>query len=569
MRRFSAALLATLLFLAIPVMARADGDKGAVPADKAKDSPAAKSADKSANAQPNNTAKPPAKTELQQLQELIQQQADELAAQRKALNEQQKEIDTLKVGSAVKPSNAPAAAEPAPAAAPATLPAPVPAAPLPLSEKPSSTTPALRAAESSSATHATASPAARPPQSSDQKLGPIALQDFKIGATFYGDFSHFTDTGFGPAFQDAPTTQLGPGNSELNVFEINRAYINLFYTPNAHVSLRITPDIFREIDSTDGPIAAGNGAQNNGTTNGNYTFRLKYAYVDFQKIFGDGAFKDDKVTFGQTQSPLIDWEEGLSGHRYAYLVPWNYLSLSSSYSGARIHGPIQMNGKEYLDYDLGVFNTASFHAIDTSDKKQVMVRLTWYPLGTTVDRTGFGLTFFENYGYNTKLPSQISTPLNRIAILGHFQTHDNKYLIAGEYDLGHNATSTGNLFSGTAPVSGGPFFAGGAANDIGTVSAAVLAGNATRQQGFAFFGHAGLGHSPFALWGFYQRFQPNVNFPGTDPIDFARTIGGLSYHFDKYFDVAFGDENFHWLHPQGMLGADDTNGIVIWTQFVF
>src|SRR5690242_17601174 len=211
-------------------------------------------------------------------------------------------------------------------------------------------------------------------------------------------------------------------------------------------------------------------------------------------------------------SPLIDWEEGLSGHRYTYLVPWNYLSLSSSYSGARIHGPIQLNGKEYLDYDLGVFNTASFHAIDTSDKKQVMVRLTWYPLGTTLDRTGFGLTFFENYGYNTKLPSQISTPLNRIAILGHFQTHDNRYLIAGEYDLGHNATSTGNLFSGTAPVSGGPFFAGGAANDIGTVSAAVLAGNATRQQGFAFFGHAGLGHSPFGLWGFYQRFKPNVNF---------------------------------------------------------
>src|SRR5690348_12287808 len=231
MRRFSAALLATLLFLAIPVMARADGDKGAVPADKAKDSPAAKSADKSASAQPN--------TELQQLQELIQQQADELAAQRKALNEQQKEIDALKGGSAVQPSNAPAVAEPAPAAAPATLPATVPAATLPISEKPSSATPPLRATESSSASNASAGPASRPPQSNDQKLGPIALQDFKIGATFYGDFSHFTDTGFGPAFQDAPTTQLGPGNSGLNVFEINRAYINLFYTPNAHVSLRI------------------------------------------------------------------------------------------------------------------------------------------------------------------------------------------------------------------------------------------------------------------------------------------------------------------------------------------
>lgn len=421
--------------------------------------------------------------------------------------------------------------------------------------------------ESSSMSQAAANPAALPPQSSDQKLGPIALQDFKIGATFYGSFSHYTDTGFGPAFQDTPTTQLGPGNSGLNAFEVNRAYINLFYTPNAHVTLRITPDIYRQVDNTDGAIATGNGAQTNGTENGSYTFRLKYAYVDFQKIFGEGAFKDDKVTFGQTQNPLVDWEEGLSGYRYAYLVPWNFLSLSSTYAGARLHGPIEINGKEYFDYDLGVFNTASFHAIETNDKKQAMVRLTWYPLGTATDRTGFGLTFFEDYGYNTKFPSQISTPLNRLAVLGHFQTHNKKYEIVGEYDLGRNALSTGNLFSGVAPVAGGPFFLGGASNDIGTVSAAVLAGNATRQQGFAFFGHAGLGHSPFSLWGFYQYFQPNTKFPGMDPIDFARTVGGLSYHFDKYFDVAFGDQNFHWVHPQGMLGAEDTNGIVIWTQF--
>ena len=430
-----------------------------------------------------------------------------------------------------------------------------------------SASPTFRQTESSSMSQAAASLAARPPQSGDQKLGPIALQDFKIGATFYGSFSHYTDTGFGPAFQDTPTTQLGPGNSGLNAFEVNRAYINLFYTPNAHVTLRITPDIYRQIDNTDGAIAAGNGAQTNATENGSYTFRLKYAYVDFQKIFGEGAFKNDKVTFGQTQNPLVDWEEGLSGYRYAYLVPWNFLSLSSTYSGARLHGPIEVNGKEYLDYDLGVFNTASFHAIETNDKKQAMVRLTWYPLGSTTDRIGFGLTFFEDYGYNTKFPSQISTPLNRLAVLGHFQTHDKKYEIVGEYDLGRNALSTGNLFSGVAPVAGGPFFLGGGSNDVGTVSAAVLAGTATRQQGFAFFGHAGIGHSPFSLWGFYQYFQPNTKFPGKDPIDFSRTVGGLSYHFDKYFDVAFGDQNFNWVHPQGMTGAQNTNGIVIWTQF--
>lgn len=427
--------------------------------------------------------------------------------------------------------------------------------------------PTVRPTESSSMSQAAAGTAEQTPQRNDQKLGPISLQDFKIGATFYGSFSHYTDTGFGPAFQDTPTTQLGPGNSGLNAFEVNRAYINLFYTPNAHVTLRITPDIYRQIDNTDGAIAAGNGAQTNSTENGSYTFRLKYAYVDFQKIFGEGAFKNDKVTFGQTQNPLVDWEEALSGYRYAYLVPWNFLSLSSTYSGARLHGPVEFNGKEYLDYDLGVFNTASFHAIETNDKKQAMVRLTWYPIGTTTDRTGLGLTFFEDYGYNTKLPSQISTPLNRLAVLGHFRSHNKQYEIVGEYDLGRNALSTGNLFSGVAPVAGGPFFLGGASNDIGTVSAAVLAGNATRQQGFAFFGHAGIGHSPFSLWGFYQYFQPNTKFPGTDPIDFSRTVGGLSYHFEKYFDVAFGDQNFHWVHPRGMSGAEDTNGVVIWTQF--
>src|SRR6185437_9124266 len=176
----------------------------------------------------------------------------------------------------------------------------------------SSVAPTLRRGESSSMSQAGTRLAAPPTQDNDQKLGPIALQDFKIGVTFYGSFSHYTDTGFAPAFQDAPTLQLGPGNAGLNVFEVTRAYINLFYTPNSHVAIRITPDIYREIDSTDGAIAAGNGAQINGTDNGNYSFRLKYAYVDFQNIFGEGALRDDKVTFGQTQSPLIDWEEGLS-----------------------------------------------------------------------------------------------------------------------------------------------------------------------------------------------------------------------------------------------------------------
>lgn len=377
-----------------------------------------------------------------------------------------------------------------------------------------------------------------------EKLGPIATQNIKIGATVYGSFSHYSETGFVPAFQDLNTTQLGPGNDGLNTFELTRGYVNFFYTPNDKVTLRITPDIYRASD-------------------GSLTFRLKYGFVDLQNIFGNGAFKKAKLTLGQTTEPLVDWEEALSSHRYTYLVPWNYLSLSSTYDGVKLHGPLEWNGKEYLDYDLGVFNTASFHAVETNDKKQVMGRLTVYPFGTTADRTGLGFTAFENYGYNTKLPSQISTPLNRLSLLAHYQTHDSAYQIAFEYQLGRNATSTGNMFSGAGPAAGSPF---------NTLAGIVLSGTHTRQQGFNVFGHASIGHSPFSLWGLYQYFQPNTNFQPSsvgltdNPLDFERTVGGIAYKVNDHFDIAFGDQNFHWVHPQGQTGPD-TNGLVIWTQF--
>jgi hypothetical protein len=50
-------------------------------------------------------------------------------------------------------------------------------------------------------------------------------------------------------------------------------------------------------------------------------------------------------------------------------------------------------------------------------------------------------------------------------------------------------------------------------------------------------------------------------------LDFTRTVGGISYKVTDHFDFAFGDQNFHWRHPQGMVPGGDTNAIVIWTQF--
>jgi hypothetical protein len=546
MRVFAACIVALGLF-ATPVMAGAGGagnndsaaaanPNGAAAAPAAQPAKAAQPAN-AAPAAPNaaspaKPAEPAMETEIQQLRDALAVQAQQIQDQQKQM---QKLEDQLKASGSNREN---LSASPSASAVAA----------------PSSASPATASTASLSTPSSAMSPAPGAAAKADDKdkLGPIATQDFKIGVTFFGDWSDYNSTGYGMQFMDTPTAQMGPGENGYNTFEVNRAYVTFLYTPNEHVALRITPDIFRD-------------------SSGNYSFRLKYGYVDFQKIFGDGAFKNDKLTFGQTQQPLTDWEEGLSGYRYTYLTPWNYVSLSSTWVGAKLHGPIEFNGKEYVDYDFGVFNNASFHAVESNETKQFMVRGTVYPLGTTADRTGLGITFFNDFGYKGAVPSAPQTSLDRLAAIAFYQTHNKADQIAFEYEWGHNAFSTGNLFNGAGTPSGPTYGA------FATEAAGILSGS-THQQGYALFGHARLGHTPFSLFGLWQYFKPNTDydaaangFTSGDPLDWERTIGGISYSVTKQFDVAFGDENFHWVHAQGAVNnapvGPDTNGIVIWTQF--
>lgn len=424
---------------------------------------------------------------------------------------------------------------------------------------------------------AAAQPASMPsqaaPSGKPEKLSDLALGKVKLSALFFGDYAYYSKTGFGPQFL-TQLNQDGPGNNGFNSFDVTRTYLNFFYTPTDAVTLRVTPNIYRQVDVSG---ATGNG-KNSGiasSSNGNLGFRLKYAYVEFNSPFkGSAAFGKDKVTLGQTTNPLVDWEEGLTGRRYIYLTPWNYLSLSSTYSGATVHGPVMIGGREYLDYHVGIFNTASFHALEVSEKKQAMARVTWYPFGTDSDRTGFGVTAFGDYGYVTKTPDSPSTSLDRWAFLLHYQTLDKRYLIAAEYDLGRNAFSVGNLFSGAGPAD-----ALGLAStptpyaNFSSMASAILGGTNTHQEGFDVFGHAQIGSSPFYLFGFFQQFKPNTHVLGANPLDFQRTVAGVSYHFNDHLDFALDDQNLTFTHRNtgmsaaalaplsGSLAAANPNGI--------
>jgi hypothetical protein len=550
MRAFVACFLALGLTIT-PAMAAGGNDK--TPAEPSSKPAVATAHPAASSPAPASPAEARVENELQQLRDLLDAQTKQIEQQSEQLKEQQKKIDSLE--SQAKPG---ATIRESLAAGPATTPD---AAGLAheLASAPPTNTAGL------SSVSAPPVPAAQSTEELTKrvdtlenkfgKLSDLANGKVKIGATFYGDWAYYTDTGFGPQFL-TQINQDGPGNAGFNSFDISRAYINLFYTPNDAVTLRITPNVYRQVDVSN---AVGNG-KNAGiasSSNGNLGYRLKYAYVDFNTLFkSSDAFKKDKLTVGQQTNPLVDWEEQLYGYRYVNLTPWNYLSLSSTYTGVSLKGPIEFNGKEYLDYHLGVYNTASFHAIETNDKKQAMGRLTWYPLGATADRTSLGLTFFEDYGYNTKTPDAVSTPLNRMSVLVHYQSHSHGLLIAGEYDLGRNAFSTGNLFSGSGPADAlglaptptqyAPF---------ASLASAILAGNRTEQQGFDFFGHIRLGNTPFSLFGMYEYFQPNTKISGTDPIDFMRTVGGISYKYNDHFEFSFDDQNLNYFHNQFTMSA--------------
>ncbi|HWA95409.1 MAG TPA: hypothetical protein VG844_12480 [Terracidiphilus sp.] len=418
------------------------------------------------------------------------------------------------------------------------------------------------------------------------ELSDLAFGKVKIGATFFGDWAYYSKTGFGPQFMTQMNTE-GPGNDGFNTFDITRTYLNVLYTPTDDITLRLTPNIYRAINTSAGALADGSGAQVSSSNNGNLTFRLKYAYLQFNHPFkGSKAFGKGNIRLGQTMNPLVDWEEGLYGYRFVNLTPWNYLSLSSTYVGAEVNGPIMANGKEYLDYQIGVFNTASFHAIEQNDKKQIMGRLTFYPFGTHTDRTGLGFTIFENYGYNTKTPDTKSTPLNRLAILGHYQSPKKGFLIAGEYDLGRNAISTGQMFSGAGPTSTGSYAW------LNSLASALLAGDKTSQQGWAVFGHADLGKSPFAVFGMVHGFDPNTKIDPPNPLNFVRTVAGVSYKYNKYLTFAIDDQNLNYrtsqydmtaaqiatfssslaaTYPSGIPNVvpDGTNAILINAQFSY
>lgn len=378
---------------------------------------------------------------------------------------------------------------------------------------------------------------------------------FRVGALFYADYRFYTHTGWQPQ-ELTQITNPGPGNENYNSFDITRTYLNFFFFPTKDWTLRLTPNMYKTIGSSNDKIGAVTGFGSN--LDGDLGVRMKYAYLQYNSLWNRVPdLKGGTIQLGEIPNPLVDWEEGLYGYRFVNLTPWNYYSLSSTQVGISMQGPVKFFGgeKNYLDYAFGVYDNSSFHTYEQTDTKEGMARLSFYPFGADWRFQGLGVTGFYNYGYGNLTPDESSLPaklkgsqarITRLAALLHYATEE--WGIAGEFDYGHNAFSASNLFSGSGPAD--EFGEGTTSYAAFTaMTNAILNNGQSQELGFDFFGHYHIMHTPLTLFGMFQLWQPNTNV-ALNPLDFQRWVVGVSYQYNEYLRFAVDSQNLSYYHGQ-------------------
>jgi len=205
---------------------------------------------------------------------------------------------------------------------------------------------------------------------------PDDTPSIKVGATFYADYTIQTE----PNVIDADGNQV-----TFSSFNIARAYINVTGNISHIVAFRITPDIARET-GTGSSLA------------GSYTYRLKYAYAQFN--LDDWMQRGSWVRLGVQNTPWIDFIDTV--YRYRFQGPTledREGILSSADAGAAFHYNFRGN---YGDVFAGFFNGDNYNRPELNDQKAFMIRGTVRPLPRHPLLRGLRVTGFANLDHYVK-----------------------------------------------------------------------------------------------------------------------------------------------------------------------
>src|SRR3954470_2548850 len=121
---------------------------------------------------------------------------------------------------------------------------------------------------------------------------PDDTPSIKVGVTIFADYT---------VIQQPKITDADGNAGTLNAFQIGRSYINLTGNISHAIAFRLTPDIARE---------TGTGS----SLNGSYTFRLKYAYAQWN--LDDHMTRGSFARFGMQPNPYFDMFEGVYRYRF-------------------------------------------------------------------------------------------------------------------------------------------------------------------------------------------------------------------------------------------------------------
>jgi hypothetical protein len=386
-----------------------------------------------------------------------------------------------------------------------------------------------------------------------------------LGTLVWFDYGLFTHTGWSPQYLDANLNWPGPGNNMYNAFYLNRAYLNFVFNPTPDWTVRVTPDLFAMTGPTTNLAVGRNSAYGN-SENGSLGVRIKYTYLQWNTPFqnlGIDAISTDQFQLGLIPNSETAWEEDLYGFRFVNLTTWNWAE-ASTFPGISLSGPITWGPEhlQYVDYNFGVFNNASYHALENTNTKQVQGRVSLYPFGAKWRFDGLGLTSYYTYGYGNATPDTSNIPANlkgpnasiqRFAEIVAYTAET--WGLAFEYDWGRNAWTPGSEFS-----SSGPAAVYGLTPNLPAAQAlnyqayanlanALMNNGRTAQQGFNFFGHYHLPYTNFTLFGWLKQWNTNTKV-ATNPFDFQTVTLGVAYQWNEYLRFALDTQNTLFYHNQ-------------------
>jgi hypothetical protein len=179
----------------------------------------------------------------------------------------------------------------------------------------------------------------------------------KVGVTIFADYTVIQKPA-GFKDKDADGNEV-----TLSAFQVGRSYINVTGNISHNIVFRVTPDIARE---------TGVGS----SLNGSYTFRLKYAYAQWN--LDDHLTKGSFARFGMQPNPYFDFFESVYRYRFQGTTFTEREGFFASADvGAVFHYNLPQN---YGDVQTGFFNGENYNKAEVNDQKAFMFRGTVRPL---------------------------------------------------------------------------------------------------------------------------------------------------------------------------------------------